>query len=121
MSIEFGAVVVKNGCKDGNLTLESNTALPVPVAVCVNLRDKVCPSCIFDVLILVEPLGNVKVKKLPVEQSSDAVFDTIVKLLTSPTTEPLNVSVPIKVFEPVVAYEPVTEINLLSLLSVDCV
>ena len=51
----------------------------------------------------VEPLGKVTVKKLPTEQSNDAVLDAILTLVTLPLTEPVISCEPLNVFEPVVA------------------
>jgi len=76
------------------LMAELNETVPVPAEPCVTLILTVWPGWIFEALICVfAPLASVKVKKLLVAKSNEAVVEAIEEDITFPLNEPVTITV----------------------------
>jgi len=76
------------------LIAELNESVPVPAEPCVILILTVWPGWIFEALICVfAPLASVRVKKLLVAKSKEAVVEAIEEDITFPLNDPVTITV----------------------------
>jgi hypothetical protein len=96
----------------GNLNIVATLNEPVPAAACLTSNETVCPNPTFvAVKCVVEPVGNVRVKKLADPMFIEAVFEVTVRLLTFPYAEPVILSEPVITADPVNGNAPPPTFN----------
>ena len=97
-SFAFIVAVTTGAVPPANLYSGANDRVPAAVALLVTVRVIVCPEVIFATSRCVSvAFCKVRVKKLPLWKSIDAVLLVILNAVTPPFTCPLKVLLPVKV------------------------